>query len=181
LANRCPLYTVARGVEDIRNNFEGPLGAGIPEAVRDPVRLFEAYRTLGERVGEASPWSVIHGDPHIGNVCIDGAGQPFLVDWQLVQRGPWYIDVGYHLASVLSVVDRRRSEAALVRHYLDRLASHGIEIPEQEVEPGLCAGMVHGFYLWAITLKVDPRKTAVILERLGAAVADHGALDSMGP
>ena len=36
-------------------------------------------------------------------------------------------------------------------------------------------GFVHGFYLWGITLKVDPRKTAVLLERLGTAVADHDA------
>ena len=35
--------------------------------------------------------------------------------------------------------------------------------------------MVHGFYLWGITLKVDPRHTAVLLERLGTAVADHDA------
>ena len=46
-----------------------------------------------------------------------------LVDWQLVQRGRWYFDVGYHIASTLTVDERRRSERDLLRHYLDALAS----------------------------------------------------------
>ena len=78
----------------------------------------------------ATPWSIIHGDPHVANVYLDDAGRPTLVDWQLVQRGPWYLDVGYHLASVLSVDDRRRCEHDLVRHYLERLAAGGGRAPE---------------------------------------------------
>jgi hypothetical protein len=179
LANRCSRYTVTRGVEEIRTNLDGPIGAGVPDAVRDATRLFDAYRVLGDRIDSATPWSVIHGDPHIGNVCVDGAGHPFLVDWQLVQRGPWYIDVGYHLAAVLTVEDRRRAESDLLQHYLEQLGTRGIQIPARDVWPGVRLGMLHGFYLWAITLKVDPRKTAVLLERLGTAVADHDAFDEI--
>jgi hypothetical protein len=36
--------------------------------------------------------------------------------------------------------------------------------------------MVYGFFLWAITLKVAPPITTVMLERLGSAVSDHQAL-----
>jgi len=180
LDSRCSLYTLARGIEEIRTNFDGPTGAGVPDAVRDSTRLFEAYRVLGDRIAAATPWSVIHGDPHIGNVCLDGAGHPFFVDWQLVQRGPWYVDVGYHVASVLTVEDRRRVELDLVRHYLEHLAARGIQVPEADVWPGLRLGMLHGFYLWGITLKVDPRKTAVLLERLGTAVNDHDAFSGIG-
>jgi hypothetical protein len=36
-------------------------------------------------------------------------------------------------------------------------------------------GMVYGFFLWAITLKVAPPITTAMLERLGHAVADHEA------
>jgi hypothetical protein len=180
LANRCNLYTLTRGIADIDVNFEGPIGAGVPEPVRDSKRLYDAYRELAARVATASPWSVIHGDVHIGNVFLDGAGRPSFCDWQLVQRGPWYLDVGYHIASVLTVDDRRRHEDALLRHYLDCLATSGIELARgddtwQEVR----LGMVHGFYLWGITLKVDPRKTSVLLERLGTAVADHGAYEDL--
>jgi hypothetical protein len=39
-------------------------------------------------------------------------------------------------------------------------------------------GMVYGFFLWAITLKVAPAVTTVMLERLGNAVNDHRAYAS---
>ena len=176
LANRCSLYTLTRGVADIDVNFGGPIGAGVPEEVRDSSRLFEAYRRLGELVANEAPWSVVHGDVHIGNVYLDGDGRPSFCDWQLVQRGPWYLDVGYHIASVLTVDDRRRHEDDLLRHYLERLAAGGVDAPPfDEAKRDIRRGMVHGFYLWGITLKVDPRKTTVLLERLGTAVADHDA------
>jgi hypothetical protein len=176
LASRLNRYTETRGVADIAGNFGGPIGAGVPEAVRDAQRLYDAYRMLGADVAGATPWCVIHGDPHIGNLYLDGAGRPTFLDWQLVQRGPWYLDVGYHLASVLTIDDRRRNEIDLVRHYLDRLAAGGVTVDDDDVWRGVRRGMLHGFYLWGITLKVDPRKTTVLLERLGTAVADHDAL-----
>ena len=37
----------------------------------------------------------------------------------------------------------------------------------------LVDGMVHGFFLWSITTKVAPDVIAVLLGRLGTAVADH--------
>jgi hypothetical protein len=39
--------------------------------------------------------------------------------------------------------------------------------------------MLYGLFLWAITLKVHPSVTTVMLERLGAAVADHEAYSSV--
>ena len=41
---------------------------------------------------------------------------------------------------------------------------------------GLRQGIVHGFFLWSITLRVDPAITTVLLTRLGTAAADHDAL-----
>ena len=41
------------------------------------------------------------------------------------------------------------------------------------------AGMLYGFFLWAITLKVAPPITTAMLERLGSAVADHEAYASV--
>jgi hypothetical protein len=180
LDNRCSLYTLTRGIADIDVNFDGPIGCGVPEPVRDSKRLYDAYRRLGARVASASPWSVIHGDVHIGNVFLDGAGRPSFCDWQLVQRGPWYLDVGYHIASVLTVDDRRRHEDELLHHYLDCLTAFGIEQPRgDDTWRDVRLGMLHGFYLWGITLKVDPRKTSVLLERLGTAVADHDAHEAL--
>ena len=99
LTPRFSSYTVARGAADIATNFDGPIGGRVPEAVRHADGLYEAYKIVAADAAKASPWCVIHGDPHIGNIFLDGEGRPCFVDWQLVQRGPWYLDVGYHLAS----------------------------------------------------------------------------------
>jgi hypothetical protein len=177
LTPRFSTYTLARGVSDIATNFDGPIGARIPVTVRDARRLYEAYKEVAERASKATPWCVVHGDPHIGNMFLDNEGRPCFVDWQLVQRGPWYLDVGYHLASALTVQDRRANERELVTLYLDRLAAGGVNVPSTtDIWQGLRQGFLHGFYLWAITLKVEPAITSELLERLGSAVDDHDGL-----
>jgi len=176
LAPRMRSYTLARGIEDIRFNFEGPIGALVPDRVRDARRLFEVYLALADQVPSLTPWCVIHGDPHVGNLFIEPGGRPAFLDWQLVQRAPWYIDVGYHIGSALGVEERRKHEGELVRHYLERLAAGGVDTPEPEdAWLGIRRGIVHGFYLWGITRKVNPEITRILLERLGTAAADHDA------
>ncbi len=181
LAPRLESHLVTRGVKEIRGNFESGIGAGVPDEVRDPERLAAAYRALAGRTRDASPWCVIHGDAHIGNLYLDGEGRPSFLDWQLVQRGPWYLDVGYHIASALTVEDRRRGERDLLAHYLDRLRAAGVAAPSwQDAWPGMRLGILHGFYLWGITVKVDPAITSVLLHRLGTAAADHDAYAAAG-
>lgn len=167
-----------RGVKEIDANFESPIGAGVPEAVRSAERLCAGRRLAAVDATRAEPWCVVHGDPHAANLLRDVDGLPTLVDWQLVQRGPWYLDVGYHLGSVLGVEDRRANEDDLLRHYLEHLRAAGLPVPAlDEAWRLLCRGLVYGFFLWGITLVVKPEITTVLLERLGHAVDDHGALD----
>jgi hypothetical protein len=174
LDSRLELYTANRGRTEISANFDGEIGAGVPAAVRDADALYEAYSSLGRQVPSEEPWCVIHGDAHVGNVFLNADGRPSFVDWQLVQRGPWYLDVGYHMSSAITVEDRRANERDLVRHYLQHLAALGGDAPsEDEAWRLLPRGMVHGFYLWAITVRVLPEITAKLNERLGTAVDDH--------
>jgi Phosphotransferase enzyme family len=180
LASRLESYFAMRGVADIRGNFEGPIGARVPDAVRDPQRLANAFERLAAASPSEQPWAVIHGDAHVGNVYLDGGGRPSFLDWQLVQRGPWYLDVGYHIVSALTVDDRRRTERDLVRQYLDRLSGAGVDAPSwDDAWSGIRRGMVYGFFLWGITLKVDPAVTSTLLERLGTATADHDAFEAI--
>jgi hypothetical protein len=176
LTPRLTSYTALRGVKEIASNFSGPIGAKVPKGVRDAEQLYDAFKRVALEASEATPWCVIHGDPHIGNMYLDGRGQPCFLDWQLVQRGPWYLDVGYHLAAALEVDDRRRSENDLVEHYFSELDKRGIDPPRNEdAWLGIRHGFIHGFYLWGITLRVEPEITARLLERLGTAAADHDA------
>jgi hypothetical protein len=177
LEPRLTSHTISRGIREIAANFDSDLGRGVPAEVRDAGRLFTAYQELAAVTRTATPWTVIHGDAHVGNLFLDGQGRPSLVDWQLVQRGPWYLDVGYHIASALTVQDRRAHEEDLVRHYLAELRGTGIEPPSQrDVQVGLRLGILHGFYLWGITQFVARPITGALLHRLGTAAADHGAL-----
>jgi hypothetical protein len=166
------VWGLSTTLDIVGRNYQGPNGKGIPDEVRDAQRLIEAYRGLAST--GSGPWCVIHGDAHVGNLYLDAAGAASLVDWQLVQRGRWYFDVGYHIASTLTVPERRRSERDLLRHYLDALASHGVTPPPwNEAWPAIAGGMLHGFFLWSITTKVQPAVIATLLHRLGTAVADH--------
>ena len=170
----------ARGLREISGNFEGPIGSRVPEEVRDARRLVEAARRLAQWLETAEPRCLLHGDAHVGNLYLDAAGRPCLVDWQLVQAGPWYLDVGYHIGCTLSPEERRRAESDLLAHYLDRLRFEGVDAPSwDDARRRVGLGLVYGFFLWAITLKVDPPITTAMLERLGSAVADHEAYDSL--
>ena len=170
----------ARGLPEISGNFEGPIGAGVPSEVRDAQRLVKAVGLLPEMLSSAEPRCLLHGDAHIGNLYLDAAGRPCLVDWQLVQGGPWYLDVGYHVACSLGIEDRRRTDRDLLAHYLERLGAEGGDVPTgEEAWKYIRVGMVYGFFLWAITLKVDPQITTAMLTRLGTAVADHDALSAI--
>jgi Phosphotransferase enzyme family len=166
-------------VANVDANLNGPNGRGVPSELRDPQRLVDAYQALAAELAHAestSPWCVIHADPHLGNVYIDAAGRPCLLDWQLVQRGMWYVDVGYHIASTLTVGDRRASERELLRHYLACLAERGVEPPPWDSAwPAVGRGIVHGFYLWSITTQVKAGIIEILLHRMGTAAADHGA------
>lgn len=172
---------LGRGVKEISYNFDGPIGASVPVDVRDAERLVAVYRELSAQVAADPEWTVIHGDTHIGNVFLDGAGRPSFLDWQVAQRGAWYVDVGYHIASALPVEERRANERELLAGYRERLAAAGVAIPSSEQAWGdMRRGVVHGFFLWGITQRVNPAITTVLLERLGTAVSDHGSYELIG-
>ncbi len=183
LTPRLGIVMIGRGIPEIGGNFEGPIGSGVPEEVRDAERLFVSYRALAQRVAESrEPECLIHGDAHVGNLYLDRTGHPYLVDWQMVQRAPWYLDVGYHIGCTLSPDDRREHETDLLAHYLGCLRREGVEPPsKKDAWSQIALGMVYGFYLWGITLKVAPPITTVMLERLGTAVLDHDAYRSLTP
>ncbi len=178
LTSRISSTAGTRTVSDIQDQYDGPLGAGIPEGARDAEKLLAAYKALPGITDSATSWCLLHGDAHVGNLFEDRTGRPGLLDWQLVQRGPWYLDVGYHLASSMGVEDRRSAEHDLLTLYRDRLASKDLVAPSwDEVWFGICCGIVYGMFLWSITQKVKPQITTVLLERLGTAAADHDACD----
>jgi hypothetical protein len=170
-----PMYLAARGRDVIEANFTKSWSSDVPDAARSPERLQAAIVAISRRTADAR--LIIHGDAHIGNLIVDAQGRPGFVDWQCTQVGEWGIDVGYHIASALTTEVREQHECALLRTYLECLDAHGIDPPDWDTAwAQYRRGIVYGFYMWAITLHVDPAITAVLLQRLGAAVAAHDCL-----
>jgi hypothetical protein len=73
---------------------------------------------------QAGPATVIHGDPHIGNL-FDDHGRAGFLDWGIINVSTPMRDVSYFLNMAMSIDDRRRHERDLLRHYLDRRAAAG--------------------------------------------------------
>jgi len=167
--------------------LDGPRGEGLPARTRDAAVLVARMKALARRDG-AQMQTLVHGDAHAGNIYLAPAEpglassglaspaltRPGLIDWQLLQKGSWALDVPYHICAVLEVADAEREERRLLSHYLETVCALGGEALELETA-WLCyrASIVYGFYLWSITRRVDPAIINVFVQRLGAAVSRH--------
>ena len=152
--------------------LDGPRGEPLPKDVLSADRLMRGLASLAAQV-RALPNTLVHGDAHAGNVYRTAAGKLGIVDWQILQKGEWAQDVAYHLGAVLTPEDRRTHERRLLDHYLERLkALGGPAIDREEAWTRYRAGMVYGYFLWAITRKVDPPVILEFVRRLGLAVSD---------
>jgi hypothetical protein len=170
LSTRLEFLLHVRGVKEISHNFDGPNGVDVPDDTRDAHALLDAYTRIATRSPGAG-WTIVHGDAHVGNTFLDGAGRACLLDWQVTQYGPWAIDVGYHIASALEPDVRAANERDLLGHYLDALGAAGVTtVPALDVAwDEYRMGLVHGFFLWGITQYVRPEVIAQLLRRLGTA------------
>ena len=70
------------------------------------------------------PQTVIHGDPHIGNL-FDDHGRTGFLDWGIVKLGSAMRDVSYFLTMAMDPADRRAHERDLLAHYLGARAASG--------------------------------------------------------
>lgn len=166
--------------ETLQELLDGPRGEGLPGSVRNAGRLAAGMRALAER-DRARPQFLVHGDAHAGNIFRDAEGQTGLIDWQLLQRGGWALDIAYHIAAVLPVEVAEREERALLDHYLAAMRGHDCDLPErEEAWRQYREAAIYGFYLWSITRRVDPPIIELFVNRLGQAVARHDSHSLLG-
>jgi hypothetical protein len=159
--------------------LDGPRGEGLVPAVRDAGRLLAGLRALAA-ADEGLPQTLVHGDCHAGNIFRTPEG-PGLIDWQIVQRGGWALDVAYHIAAVLPVELAETEEWRLLDHYLETARGLGAITPDRETARAQYrASAVYGYYLWAITRRVDPQITNLFVDRLGKAVTRHDSYRLLG-
>jgi hypothetical protein len=93
-------------------------------------RLAELYVEKAPGIAQllgAGPPTLIHGDPHLGNLFLDGKEAGFF-DWGMLWRATGVRDVAYVLGNSTRVEVRRAHEREWLQHYVEVLASHGVEL-----------------------------------------------------
>lgn len=166
--------------ERLQQQLDGRRGAALPSDVKDAARLRAALLAIAARDGDG-PQCLVHGDAHAGNLYETAAGSPGLIDWQVVQRGSWALDVAYHLGAVLDVGLREDRERDLLAHYCDALARHGGPSLVGDVAwLEYRAHLAYGYFMWGITQQVEPAIVETFTTRLGTAVAHHDSFSLLG-
>jgi Phosphotransferase enzyme family len=164
-----------------RGCVESPRGAAVSTALHDGLWMASALRELGQ-YHRGQPVCLCHGDTHLGNLYVDADGSPGFFDAQ-VARGPWQLEVTYHIICALDLQDRPRHERALLQHYLDELRRHGVDAPTAaQAWEAHRREIVYGLFIFLINetrFQTEAVNTAYAA-RFGAAALDHGTRRLIG-
>jgi len=141
-----------------------------------------ADRPSLQAVWVQGPQTVIHGDPHIGNL-FDDHGRVGFLDWGIVSVSTPMRDVGYFITMAMDPPDRRAHEVDLLRHYLEVRAALGgspIAFEEAWLRHRLHAAYTVPASCQVVTFPADisPERRAfadAFLERAQTCVEDLGA------
>jgi hypothetical protein len=137
------LRWIRPGIDRLLLGRAGP----VPTDMTDAEHLGRTLLALTAHIS-AGTITLLHGDPHLGNLAFLGSSEPVFTDWA-VHRGHWVYDVAYFLPSALTVDDRRAHERALLRGYLDRLAAAGVEAPSfDDAWLAYRAQVLYGLMVW---------------------------------
>lgn len=157
-----------------------PRWAFVPPELDDPPRIRRALYARQE-LDLIDPVSMLHGDPHLGNLFFDHTGTGSFLDWQTVMRGAWGFDVAYFIVNSMSVEDRRRHERDLLSTYLDAVRSYRDHAPS--FDEAWQAYRRHAMWTFLTVLcPVERQPEEVCLahaERVCAALVDLETLESL--
>jgi len=128
-----------------------------------------------------APQTLLHGDPHIGNTYLLPGGELGFLDWQVLRRGNWSLDLGYFLQGALTTEDRRRHERALLAEYRDNLGLPAAELPgADEIWLRYRASVAHGLCTWLATASAGElwQRPDIALELAQRYSMAYGDLDT---
>jgi hypothetical protein len=100
-------------------------------------RLADVYLARNDDIvalWNAGPRTLVHGDPHMGNLFVDGrAGdRTGFLDWAMVGRSPGIRDIAYVLCNSIPADVRAPAERELVARWCAVLREHGIDIDDDD-------------------------------------------------
>ncbi len=154
----------------------------LPSSVRRGAHEIHKKRKALERYWAGGPLTLIHGDPHLGNLYFVDS-EPGFFDWQVLQRGQGIRDVAYFVVLSLDTEVRRAHERHLVRLYQETLQAGGVS--NEDLDPDKAWERYRSFTLYAylgtsVTTSMSdlqPKHIAELgLKRAATAVDDLDAL-----
>ncbi len=144
--------------------------------------IYLAHHDELQALWHAGPHTVIHGDPHVGNLYLD-AGRIGFLDWGIINVNTPMRDVSYFLTMAMATEDRRKHEQDLLRHYLDVCRASGAFA--FTFDEAWLAHRVHGAYTVAASCgaaamrdDVSPQRRIFAMGFLALAVAAVEDLES---
>jgi hypothetical protein len=94
------------------------LGDQLPEAFHRMAEMYLARAPEIVQLWNSGPRTLVHGDPHLGNLFVDGDRTGFL-DWAMLGFSPGMRDVAYVLCNSIPPEVRAAEERALVARYCE--------------------------------------------------------------
>jgi aminoglycoside phosphotransferase (APT) family kinase protein len=145
-------------------------------------QIYLANHAELQALWHAGPHTIIHGDPHLGNLYLD-AGRIGFLDWGIINVNTPMRDVSYFLTMAMGTEDRRKHERDLLSHYLDVLRASGAF--GFTFDEAWLAHRVHGAYTVAASCgaaamhdDVTPKRRVFAMGFLALAVAAVEDLES---
>lgn len=167
-----------------REYLQSELATHLPEAIRQLLQRWNAHDMQVLNYWDSLPYTVLHGDSHLGNTFSYPDGRAGLFDWQVTYRGHGIRDVAYFFLTAAGPSMREQHEKQVVEHYLDTLAEHGVELDRDQAwrHYGLFALDVLDAHIKTVT-RGGYGHAASALQRQVITVSDallaHGTSDSL--
>lgn len=143
------------------DHFVATFQDAIPRVEAAAATIVEDMREL---LSEPSAQTLIHADLNPSNVLVRD-GQPYFIDWQTAQRGPFYIDLPHHHCTLPQA-----------EHYRQALAAHEHIISQSDFSARyrIAARYIGLRYMWW-TLdywRSDPTQTPWVQHYIGLVTGD---------
>jgi aminoglycoside phosphotransferase (APT) family kinase protein len=137
-----------------------------------------------QAVLDSEPYTLLHGDTHMGNTYLLPDGKAGLLDWQLMQRGRWSHDVTYTLMTALDSEFRRKHERELLAYYLEQLRAYGVDDAPDMKEAWLLYRQtaIWGFLIGWFCVPIENYGEEILhanLDRLATALEDLETLEAI--
>ena len=109
------------------------VGDRLPEAFHRLADIYIARNDDIVRLWNSGPRTLVHGDPHLGNLFVDtvGGDRTGFLDWAMIGRSPGLRDVAYVMCNSIPAEVRARDERALIDRYCDLLQTAGIHLDRE--------------------------------------------------